>query len=413
MEALGLMYILLGLMVGGGIGWMLAKERIGGEVIRSEERIRAKEEAVAANEEKVKAEIENLVTDMGRKNSEDFLKLAEERLGRVQTAADKDHEARRKELDDLMRPMSESLANLDQATKDLEKERSDAYSGMLRHLKLLEQQTDRLGSEARNLSTSLRKSSSVRGDWGEVALRNLLEMAGMTKHTDFLEQKGVEGGGRPDFVVRLPGDGAIPIDAKTSGKHYLEALEEENLTQRQAKLAEHAKAMRSRVNELTRKEYLSKVEGRAEFVVMFVPSEALISVAFEMDPDLHEDAMDRGVIISSPASMIALLRTAALYWQQVRFAEDAKEVVDVAREFYMRMATWSEHFSEVGKRLDKATEFYNKAVGSWERSVMPQGRRLEELEVSTNLPKTLVEQNLVNDDIRMPTVIEVEAEEEE
>jgi len=392
---------------------MLAKERIGGEVIRSEERVRAKEEAVAANEEKVKAEIENLVTDMGRKNSEDFLKLAEERLGRVQTAADKDHEARRKELDDLMRPMSESLANLDQATKDLEKERSDAYSGMLRHLKLLEQQTDRLGSEARNLSTSLRKSSSVRGDWGEVALRNLLEMAGMTKHTDFLEQKGVEGGGRPDFVVRLPGDGAIPIDAKTSGKHYLEALEEENLTQRQAKLAEHAKAMRSRVNELTRKEYLSKVEGRAEFVVMFVPSEALISVAFEMDPDLHEDAMDRGVIISSPASMIALLRTAALYWQQVRFAEDAKEVVDVAREFYMRMATWSEHFSEVGKRLDKATEFYNKAVGSWERSVMPQGRRLEELEVSTNLPKTLVEQNLVNDDIRMPTVIEVEAEEEE
>ena len=413
MEALGLMYILLGLMVGGGFGWMLAKERIGGEVIRSEERVRAKEEAAAANEEKVKAEIENLVTDMGRKNSEDFLKLAEERLGRVQTAADKDHEARRKELDDLMRPMSESLANLDQATKDLEKERSDAYSGMLRHLKLLEQQTDRLGSEARNLSTSLRKSSSVRGDWGEVALRNLLEMAGMTKHTDFLEQKGVEGGGRPDFVVRLPGDGAIPIDAKTSGKHYLEALEEENLTQRQAKLAEHAKAMRSRVNELTRKEYLSKVEGRAEFVVMFVPSEALISVAFEMDPDLHEDAMDRGVIISSPASMIALLRTAALYWQQVRFAEDAKEVVDVAREFYMRMATWSEHFSEVGKRLDKATEFYNKAVGSWERSVMPQGRRLEELEVSTNLPKTLVEQNLVNDDIRMPTVIEVEAEEEE
>ena len=413
MEALGLMYILLGLMVGGGIGWMLAKERIGGEVIRSEERVRAKEEAAAANEEKVKAEIENLVTDMGRKNSEDFLKLAEERLGRVQTAADKDHEARRKELDDLMRPMSESLANLDQATKDLEKERSDAYSGMLRHLKLLEQQTDRLGSEARNLSTSLRKSSSVRGDWGEVALRNLLEMAGMTKHTDFLEQKGVEGGGRPDFVVRLPGDGAIPIDAKTSGKHYLEALEEENLTQRQAKLAEHAKAMRSRVNELTRKEYLSKVEGRAEFVVMFVPSEALISVAFEMDPDLHEDALDRGVIISSPASMIALLRTAALYWQQVRFAEDAKEVVDVAREFYMRMATWSEHFSEVGKRLDKATEFYNKAVGSWERSVMPQGRRLEELEVSTNLPKTLVEQNLVNDDIRMPTVIEVEAEEEE
>jgi len=253
----------------------------------------------------------------------------------------------------------------------------------------------------------LRKSSNVRGDWGEVALRNLLEMAGMTKHTDFLEQKGA-GGLIPDMVVRLPGDGAIPIDAKTSGKHYLEALELEEGDARKAKLVQHAKAMRERVTDLTRKEYLSKVNGRADFVVMFVPSEALISVAFEVDPSLHSDAMDRGVVITSPASLIALLRTAALYWQQVRFAEEAKDVVEVAQEFYKRMAVWSEHFSKVGEGLDKATDFYNKAVGSWETNVLPQGRRLEELDIATNLPKSLREPKKISESIREPSVLDTE-----
>ena len=232
-------------------------------------------------------------------------------------------------------------------------------------------------------------------------------MAGMTKHTDFLEQKGA-GGLIPDMVVRLPGDGAIPIDAKTSGKHYLEALELEEGDARKAKLALHAKAMRERVTDLTRKEYLSKVTGRAEFVVMFVPSEALISVAFEVDPALHADAMDRGVVITSPASMIALLRTAALYWQQVRFAEEARDVVEVSREFYKRMAVWSGHFAEVGKRLDKATEFYNKAVGSWEKNVLPQGRLLEDLDIATNLPKNLTEPEAVRETLREPSVLDTE-----
>ena len=166
--------------------------------------------------------------------------------------------------------------------------------------------------------------------------------------------------------------------------------------------------MRERVIDLTRKEYLSKVSGRAEFVVMFVPSEALISVAFEVDHDLHADAMNRGVIITSPASMIALLRTAALYWQQVRFAEEARDVVEVSREFYKRMAVWSEHFAEVGKRLDKATEFYNKAVGSWERNVLPQGRLLEDLDIATNLPKTLAEPEAVRETLREPSVLDTE-----
>lgn len=401
-ELMSLLFVGFGLGLGFLVG-RLANQQTKAEKIRLEERLAATE----GNQELMAAQMEAVASRVSRQNSEDFLKLAEARLGKVNAEAEKEHIIRRNEIEALLEPMSKSLEDLEKFSKDLEKERIGAYAGIKRQIETLGARADKLGTEASNLSTALRKSSNVRGDWGEVALRNLLEMAGMTKHTDFLEQKGA-GGLIPDMVVRLPGDGAIPIDAKTSGKHYLEALELEEGDARKAKLSLHAKAMRERVTDLTRKEYLSKVTGRAEFVVMFVPSEALISVAFEVDPALHADAMDRGVVITSPASMIALLRTAALYWQQVRFAEEARDVVEVSREFYKRMAVWSGHFAEVGKRLDKATEFYNKAVGSWEKNVLPQGRLLEELDIATNLPKNLTEPEAVRETLREPSVLDTE-----
>ena len=401
-ELMSLLFVGLGLGLGLLVG-RLANQQTKAEKIRLEERLAATD----GNQELMAVQMEAVALRVSRQNSEDFLKLAEARLGKVNAEAEKEHIIRRNEIEALLEPMSKSLEDLEKFSKDLEKERIGAYAGIKRQIESLGDRADKLGTEASNLSTALRKSSNVRGDWGEVALRNLLEMAGMTKHTDFLEQKGA-GGLIPDMVVRLPGDGAIPIDAKTSGKHYLEALELEEGDARKAKLALHAKAMRERVTDLTRKEYLSRVTGRAEFVVMFVPSEALISVAFEVDPALHADAMDRGVVITSPASMIALLRTAALYWQQVRFAEEARDVVEVSREFYKRMAVWSGHFAEVGKRLDKATEFYNKAVGSWEKNVLPQGRLLEDLDIATNLPKNLTEPEAVRETLREPSVLDTE-----
>ena len=406
MAEYGLM--ILGAAFGIGIGWLLAKNRYASDVIRAEAQV----SAISQSKESMLAEMQSVASNVARQNSEDFLRLAEERLGKVESEASKDHDARKKEMENIIKPMTESLANLDEMSKKMEKERIDAYAGMKRHMQILGANSERLGTEANSLSTALRKSSSVRGDWGEVALRNLLEMAGMTKNTDFLEQKGIEGGGRPDFVVRLPGDGAIPIDAKTTAKHYLESLEEQDPAAAAVKVTQHAKAMRGRVTELTRKDYLSGVSGRAEFVVMFVPSEALISSAFEVDPELHAHAMERGVIIAGPASMIALLKTAALYWQQVRFAEEAAEVVSVAQEFYHRMATWSEHFEKVGKGIKQATDNYNKAVGSWESKVLPQGKKLEELEVSRNLPKTLADPEVITQEIRTPRNLSEELKEE-
>ena len=403
-------FLLVGCLLGMALGWLLAKNRLGMDMARAEADATARDQVFDEKSKLLEAQMENVANRISQQNSEAFLQLAEERLGRVTTSAEKDHEARKKEMEELMKPMTESLSNLDQMSRDLEKERLNAYQGMKRHMELLEQNTHRLGKEANALSTALRKSSSVRGDWGEVALKNLLEMAGMTKNTDFFEQQGDERGNRPDFVVNLPGNGAIPIDAKTTAKHYLESLDQEDPDQRAAKLALHAKSMRGRVTELARKDYLSGVSGRAEFVVMFVPSEALISSAFEIDPTLHSDAMDRGVIISGPASMIALLKTAALYWQQVRFAEEAAQVVGVSQEFYKRMATWSGHFAEVGKRLDKATEYYNKAVGSWDRNVLPQGKKLEELGIHVNQTKSLVEPQPITESPRLPTSLNQEDE---
>jgi DNA recombination protein RmuC len=222
METVGLAYIILGLIVGGGIGWMLAKQRMGGEVIRSEERLLAKEEAAATNEEKVRAEIQNLVTDIGRKNSEDFLILAEERLGKVQIAADKDHVARKKELDEIFKPMTDSLTSLDETTKKLEKERVGAYHGLKRTVENLQRQTTDLRDTNVKLSTALRGSSKSRGDWGQISLRNVAESAGMTEHCDFdieVTLASGAGGGRVDMLAKIPDGGNIPIDAKVPLLH--------------------------------------------------------------------------------------------------------------------------------------------------------------------------------------------------
>ena len=408
--------VVLGVALGAAIGWLLASNRFSGEIGHLKARSETEESMEARikeREEAMTAQMEVIANRVTQSNSENFLTLAEERLSKVTLEAEKDHDARKKEMEGLIKPMTESLANLDEMSKKMEKERIDAYAGMKRHMQILEQNTEQLGKEANSLSTALRKSSSVRGDWGEVALRNLLEMAGMTKNTDFLEQKGIDGGGRPDFVVRLPGDGAIPIDAKTTAKHYLESLEEQDPGARAAKVAQHAKAMRGRVTELTRKDYLSGVSGRAEFVVMFVPSEALISSAFEVDPELHAHAMERGVIIAGPASMIALLKL--LHYTGNKFVS-LRKLPKLCLSPRNSIFVWQLGvitLLKVGKRLDKATEFYNKAVGSWERNVIPQGKKLEELEVARNLPKELKDPEIITEEIRMPRDLSDGIDEEE
>ena len=364
--------------------------------------------AAAAGQEQA---LEDRMTALGSRLDEqqrkDFLDIAEERFKRLQSEAEKEAKAQITEMEGLVKPIEESLANLGEATQALEEKRIGAIAGVERQMQEVGALASRLGTEASNLSTALRRSSAVRGDWGEVALRNILELAGLNAHADFEEQASTDTG-RPDVIVHLPGEGVIPIDAKATAKHYLEALEIEEGPHREALMDQHAKALRGRVTALTRKEYWSSFGDRAQFVVMFVPSEALISAAFDRDPGLHEWAMDRRVVIASPASLIALLRTVALTWQQVQFARQAEEIVGTAREFYGRMATWSAHFAKVGKDLGKATDAYNKAVSSWEGRVLPQARRLEDMQISDNTAAQLEDLPSVDMALKALTVIEDE-----
>ncbi|MEC8626651.1 MAG: DNA recombination protein RmuC, partial [Candidatus Thermoplasmatota archaeon] len=350
----------------GGLAWTLAGRKAA--EARAEDgakiaQLEAMMAAAAGQEQVLEDRMTALSSRLAEQQRKDFLDIAEERFKRLQSEAEKEAKAQITEMEGLVKPIEESLANLGEATQALEEKRIGAIAGVERQMQEVGALASRLGTEASNLSTALRRSSAVRGDWGEVALRNILELAGMNAHADFEEQASTDTG-RPDVIVHLPGEGVIPIDAKATAKHYLEALEVEEGPHREALMDQHAKALRGRVTELTRKEYWSSFGDRAQFVVMFVPSEALISAAFDRDPGLHEWAMDRRVVIASPASLIALLRTVALTWQQVQFAQQAEEIVGTAREFYGRMATWSTHFAKVGKDLGKATDAYNKAVSS-------------------------------------------------
>lgn len=274
---------------------------------------------------------------------------------------------------------------------ELEKSREGAYQGVVRHLKLLEEQTQNLGTRATALTSALTSSSQVRGNWGEVTLRNLFEKTGMMEHVDFTEQEQVEGGGIPDFIVRLPGQGVLPIDSKATAKHFLEAAELDAGSEQDRLLSEHAKALKGQIKDLSSKAYQDKIEGDFDHVVLFIPSEALASAAFSVDPDLMEYALSKRVLLANPVTMFGLLRTIALYWQQHSLAEGALEIYEVTREMYKRTVTLMSHTQKVGAHLDKAGKAYNEAMRSYESRILPHGRKLEELKVSETLQSRLPE----------------------
>ena len=203
-------------------------------------------------------------------------------------------------------------------------------------MKVLGEQTESLSSRTTALSTALTTSSQARGNWGEVKLRRLFEMAGMSEHIDFVEQVSLEDGRRPDFVVQLPGAGVIPIDSKASGAHYLQAAELDAGPEQQELLTKHAKAMRQTITELSKKGYQETIEGEFDHVIMFVPSEAMAAAAFTVDPDLMDYALSKSVLIATPVTMLGLLRTVALYWQQHALAEGARNIRRLSRTLQTR-----------------------------------------------------------------------------
>ena len=388
--------LLAGLALGCVLGWVLGRQASGTALIRAEERIRASEATSEVNEQRLRAEVEALSKRLSAENTEHFFKMAEERWIRNQEQANHELETRKLAVEHLLKPLQEELVRLQTQNTEMEKERVGAYEGLRRHIKELGEKTESLSSRTTALSTALTTSGQARGNWGEVKLRRLFEMAGLSEHVNFMEQVTLDNGLRPDFVVVLPEEGVIPIDSKAVGEKYLEAVETEAGPVQDELLLKHAKSMRTRITELSSKAYQESIEGNFDHVVMFVPSEAMAAAAFNVDPDLMEYAMSKAVLVTTPVTMLGLLRTVALYWQQHALAEGAREIYDVSREFYKRVTTMVEHFSKVGGHLEKATAAYNDTLRSYRSRVLPQGRRLDDLKVSDTLQQALPEPNEIH-----------------
>lgn len=389
--------LLVGLGLGALLGWAFTRQSMNSELVRAEERLRAFENTASANEQRMRAEIENITRKLSEDNANRFLQVAEERWSKQQLEADHALTQRKQEVEHLLKPIHDELGKLQQHNAEMEKERVGAYEGLRRNIKELAEKTDSLSTRTVALSTALTTSGQARGNWGEVKLRRLFEMAGLSEHVNYREQPTLENGTRPDFVVVLPEEGVIPIDSKAVGEKYLEAVAIESGPQQDELLLRHARSMRTRIADLSSKAYQESIEGQFDHVVMFVPSEAMAAAAFNVDPDLMEYAMSKSVLVATPVTMLGLLRTVALYWQQHALAEGAREIYEVSRELYKRMTTMVEHFNKVGTHLSKATLAYNDTVRSFQTRVLPQGRRLDELKVSETLTKSLPEPSEVQD----------------
>jgi DNA recombination protein RmuC len=368
--------ILIGLVVGAAGAWLALRGQYASK-------LGVLDDARGSLETTMKA----LASDALASSSESFLKLAKSQLEQLQQKTTNDLEQRKQAVEHLVAPIKESLTKVDGKLHELEVARTHAYSTLSSQVQQLAETQKELRSETGNLVSALRDRPNVRGRWGEIQLRRVVEMAGMLEYCDFQTQQHVatdDGRLRPDLVVKMPGGGSVVVDAKVAGQAYIESLEAKDDASRLLKLHDHARQVRDHVVKLGAKNYWAQFERAPDFVVLFLPGETFLSAALEQDPALLEDSYGNRVLIATPTTLIGLLRTVAYGWRQETIAESAKEVSDLGRELYKRLATLTEHFSKVGDRLQSAVKAYNESVGSFERSVLPGARRLKDHGISSS-----------------------------
>lgn len=274
-------------------------------------------------------------------------------------------------------PLEKALDALGVHLRELEQKREGAYQGLQEQLRQLAQAQQQLQTTATSLAQAL-KSPTVRGRWGEYELRRVVEMAGLTEHVSFEEQAGA-GNGRPDMLVYLPNEGVLPVDAKTPMQAYLASVEAADEKTRAQKLDEHTRAMRARVNELSQRRYADELKRSPDFVAMFVPNDACLTSAFSHDPGLLDYAIERRVLLVTPVTLLALLKTVAYGWQQHQVAENARRIAEQGKELHARLLRFVEHLQRTGRELDSAVKAYNEAVGSLESRLLPAAARLKDL----------------------------------
>jgi DNA recombination protein RmuC len=414
MDALTLVLLVLGLAVGAVRGFLLAHSRSSAQIAALSAKLDATKQAAAQQvesarltQEQLRETFAALSSDALHKNSRAFVALAEQTLKQVTTAADGDLAKRQQAIELLVSPLRESLTKVEQQIQDVEKQRTDAYAALRQQVESMGKNSEKLQLETSQLVAALR-APQTRGAWGEHQLRQVVEFGGMVEHCDFLEQNpSVTDNGilRPDLVVRLAGGKHVVVDSKVSLIGFLDAMAASDDAARADQLHRHARHMRDHVDRLGSKAYWDLLPNTPEFVVMFVPAETFLNAALEHDPALLQHAFERNVVIATPATLIALLRTVAYSWRQEALAQNAQDVLRLGRELYSRLATMGDHVDKLGRQLNSAVDSYNKTVSSLEGRVLVSARKLVDLKVSTDELDTPKQIELVAKQVQAPELV--------
>ncbi|MBI1195659.1 MAG: DNA recombination protein RmuC [Gammaproteobacteria bacterium] len=339
--------------------------------------------------EQTQGEFSQLFANLSNKalqdNNKQFLALAQEKMAQFNIQSKGELEKREQAVEAMIKPIREILDKTAEQMQTMERNRVETHTAISKHLESLIASQQMLQGETRNLVQALRRPE-VRGQWGELTLKRLVELAGMVNHCDFYEQThvtGESGAIRPDMIIRMPGERIVIVDVKTPLDAYLSATEAADETRRQEQLNRHAKKVRERVQELAGKAYWQQFEQSPDFVVLFIPGEHFLSAALERDTSLLEDALAKKVILATPTSLVALLRAVAFGWNQQAVTENARDIQRLGAELYKRLLTFTGHIAKLGKSLGSSLDSYNNAVGSFERNVLSGARKFTELGIQS------------------------------